>query len=126
MLNSKAEIIWSNEDFTTNSIPEMNNDNRKVFIDDSSTGNAGGDARRSTFNNQGERSNDELNGHVFIDRDTDISYYDNENDDNFDKAASSSSSSSFLAVNSSNPSYATTISIISLAHFYTLLILLIN
>uniref|UniRef100_A0A1I7VF27 Uncharacterized protein n=1 Tax=Loa loa TaxID=7209 RepID=A0A1I7VF27_LOALO len=97
MLNNKAEIIWSNQDITTNSISEMNNDDNKKFIQQLPS-MYDVDSRRSTLNSQGERSRSEINGHVFIDKDTDISYYDNA-DDNPNEIASSSS---FLAVNSAN------------------------
>lgn len=99
MLNDKAEIIWSNEDITTNSVFGMNNDNSKKLPEELSSG-LDADQVRSTINSEGERSRGQIRGHVFIDRDTDISYYDN-GSDNLVEAASSSS---FLTVNSANRS----------------------
>ncbi|EJW77370.1 hypothetical protein WUBG_11720 [Wuchereria bancrofti] len=99
MLNDKAEIIWSNEDMTTNSVSEVDNDNSKKF-DEELSSEHDADPARSTINSKGERSRGQIRGHVFIDRDTDISYYDN-GSDNLVEAASSSS---FLTVNSANRS----------------------
>ncbi|KAM3722781.1 Type II methyltransferase M.PvuII [Dirofilaria immitis] len=100
ILNDKAEIIWSNDDITTSPIPETDNDNS--FADRNEMPavhniDPGG--------SESERSTNGISGHVFIDSDTDISYYDNSNN-NF---AEDASSSSFLAANSAIHSYATII-----------------
>lgn len=99
MLNDKAEIIWSNEDIITSPIPEMGNDDSEKFAEDLPY-EQDADPRRSTLNKQDERSRGGISEHIFIDRDTDISYYDNGSDD----LAETASSSSFLAINSANHS----------------------
>ncbi|KAL4003821.1 hypothetical protein ACH3XW_9195 [Acanthocheilonema viteae] len=112
MLNDKAEIIWSNEDVTTSSISEMDSNNSEKFAEELPSDHDA-DLRRSALNGQGERPRSEISGHVFIDRDTDISYYDNSND-NIEEGASRSS---FLEANSANPSH---LVVIMLAQFVSL------
>ncbi|CAG9532489.1 unnamed protein product [Cercopithifilaria johnstoni] len=101
--NDKAEIIWSNDGVTTGSISEMNNDNSGKYTEELSSKYIADS--RSTSNNQDERSRSEISGHVFIDKDTDISYYDN-GSDNLEEVANSNN---FLAVSSSNPSHLITL-----------------
>uniref|UniRef100_A0A915PZX1 Uncharacterized protein n=1 Tax=Setaria digitata TaxID=48799 RepID=A0A915PZX1_9BILA len=95
MLNDKAEIIWSNEDITASpgQLSQMENDGDQNFGDPLVAG-----PRRNTINSQGQRSKDEISRHVFIDKDTDISYYDSGSNSLIETA----SSSSFLASNSAN------------------------
>ncbi|VDO76922.1 unnamed protein product [Onchocerca flexuosa] len=97
MLNDKAKIIWSNDDLTTSRpILEMINDNNFVDVDEISSVHD-----VNSEKNEGQRLRGGTNGHVFIDRDTDISYY----DDGGENPVEAASSSSFLAVNSANRSH---------------------
>lgn len=88
---------------------EIDKDNSEKLIEELPSEHIAG-PRISTLKSQGERTR---NGHVFIDRDTDISYYDN-SIDNLEEVASSSS---FLAVNSAVPSH---LIFIGLAHLVAL------
>uniref|UniRef100_A0A0R3S2R2 CPG4 domain-containing protein n=1 Tax=Elaeophora elaphi TaxID=1147741 RepID=A0A0R3S2R2_9BILA len=100
MLNEKAEIIWSNEEITASSVQSETNNHKGHKFAEKLPSEYEDDPRRSTLNSQGEEPRSESNGHVFIGRDIDISYYDNDSDNPTETA----SSSSFLAVNSANAS----------------------
>ncbi|VDK70014.1 unnamed protein product [Litomosoides sigmodontis] len=74
ILNGKAKIIWSNEDATTSSISEVDSDSSKKLAKELSSEHVAGPRKPATSKSQDEGTS---SGHVFIDRDTDISYYDN-------------------------------------------------
>ncbi|VDN25296.1 unnamed protein product [Gongylonema pulchrum] len=80
--SEKAQIIWSNDEKTSPAIEEFVASGPRNGEGHGKTAVHGPDPRKNSLSSQSPRrkSNFESRKHVFIDRDTDISYYDNSND----------------------------------------------
>lgn len=89
-------MITSDRGLSTNNDNDMTGAENKLTHED-------GDSAYPTRNDGGERSRSQITGHVLIDKDTDISYYDHNNDNTAD--ITGSSSSSYLAANSAYHSH---------------------